>query len=87
MREHLEVINHREAIIYRGYYTSARKAKRMADKEFPRYRAEGDSSFSGAEHVRPDFMQDLMKLYQGDGQNVHPVERAMFCLKWQDKVE
>ena len=95
MREHLEAINHREAIYFVEELVS-RKAplserdikdihllilKGIDDQNAGIYR-NTNVIIAGAEHTPPDFihvlseMEDLIRWYQNEAQELHPVERA-----------
>ena len=95
LKEHLEVVNHKEAIIYmediikENENLSERQIKNIHhlilkgidDENAGRYRKE-KVVISGAEHMPPspirvsEQMEELVKWYYEDGQDLHTVERA-----------
>ncbi len=95
LKEHLEVINHKEAIIYmediikENEDLSGRQIKNIHhlilkgidDENAGRYRKE-KVVISGAKHMPPspirvsEQMEELVKWYCEDGQELHTVERA-----------
>ena len=95
MREHLEALNHKEAIYFVEELVS-RKAplserdikdihllilKGIDDQNAGIYR-NTNVIIAGAEHTPPDFihvlsdMENLIRWYQNEAQQLHPVERA-----------
>ena len=95
MREHLEAINHREAIFFIEELVSQKEPlsqryikdihllvlKKIDDRNAGIYR-NTNVIIAGAEHTPPDFvhvlseMEDLIRWYQNEAQELHPVERA-----------
>ena len=95
MREHLEAINHREAIFFVEELVSKKEPlsqrdikdihllvlKKIDDQNAGIYR-NTNVIIAGAEHTPPDFvhvlseMEDLIRWYQNEAQELHPVERA-----------
>ena len=95
MREHLEAINHREAIFFVEELVSKKEPlsqryikdihqlvlKKIDDQNACIYR-NTNVIIAGAEHTPPDFvhvlseMEDLIRWYQNEAQELHPVERA-----------
>lgn len=95
MREHLEVINHREAIQYveeivtKGEPLSEWQIKNIhrlvlkgIDDEYAGVYRDQQVFISGAEHTPPEpvllkeMMEGLVAWYEGEAQQLHPVERA-----------
>lgn len=95
MREHLEVINHRDAIRYvEDIVTKQEPLSEWQVKNMHRLVLKGINDeyagvyrdqqvfISGAEHTPPapflvkEKMEELIAWYEGDGQQLHPVERA-----------
>lgn len=95
MREHLEAINHREAIFFVEELVSQKEPlsqryikdihqlilKKIDDRNAGIYR-NTNVIIAGAEHTPPDFfhvlseMENLIRWYQNEAQELHPVERA-----------
>ena len=95
MREHLEAINHREAIFFIEELVSQKEPlsqrdikdihllvlKKIDDQNAGIYR-NTNVIIAGAEHTPPDFvhvlseMENLIRWYQNEAQELHPVERA-----------
>ena len=95
MQEHLEAINHREAIFFVEELVNQKEPlsqrdikdihqlilKKIDDQNAGIYR-NTNVIIAGAEHAPPDFvhvlseMEDLMRWYQNEAQELHPVERA-----------
>ena len=95
MREHLEAINHREAIFFVEELVSQKEPlsqrnikdihqlilKKIDDQNAGIYR-NTNVIIAGAEHTPPDFihvlseMENLIRWYQNEAQELHPVERA-----------
>lgn len=95
MREHLEVINHREAILYveeivgQGEPLTEWQIKNLhrlilkgIDDAYAGQYRDQQVFISGAVHVPPiplliqEKMEGLMKWYDGEAQELHPIERA-----------
>ncbi len=95
MREHLEAINHREAILFVEALVNQKEPlsqrhvkdihqlilKGIDDENAGIYR-NTNVIIAGAEHTPPDFihvmsdMESLIRWYQNEAQELHPVERA-----------
>ena len=95
MREHLEAINHREAIFFVEELVSQKEPlsqrnikdihqlilKKIDDQNAGIYR-NTNIIIAGAEHTPPDFihvlsdMENLIRWYQNEAQELHPVEKA-----------
>ena len=95
MQEHLEAINHREAIFFVEELVSQKEPlsqrhikdihqlilKNIDDQNAGVYR-NTNVIIAGAEHTPPDFihvlsdMENLIRWYQNEAQELHPVERA-----------
>ena len=95
MREHLEAINHREAIFFVEELVSQKEPlsqqhikdihqlilKKIDDQNAGIYR-NTNVIIAGAEHTPSDFihvlseMENLIRWYQNEAQELHPVERA-----------
>jgi Fic family protein len=95
IKEHLEVINHKEAILYVEDIVRKNEPfsewqiknihrlilKGIDDENAGAYRKE-NVIISGAKHIPPEAlhvpeqMEDLIRWYHNEAQNLHPVERA-----------
>ncbi len=95
LKEHLEVINHREAILYVEEIVRRKEAfsewqiksihkiilKGIDNDNAGVYRKE-NVLISGTAHVPPNYvlvpeqMEQLVKWYNGNGEKLHPVEKA-----------
>lgn len=95
MREHIEAINHREAIYFVEELVSQKEPlsqrdikdihqlilKKIDDQNAGVYR-NTNVIIAGAEHTPPDFvhvlsdMENLIRWYQNEAQELHPVEQA-----------
>jgi Fic family protein len=95
IQEHLEVINHKEAILYIEEIVSRQESlsewqiksihrlilKGIQDESAGIYRKE-NVLISGAKHIPPDAaqvhpqMEQFIRWYEGEGQQLHPIERA-----------
>jgi len=95
IKEHLEAINHRDAVIYLEDIVKGNEnlsewviknlhgiVLRDIDRENAGVYRKENVVISGATHIPPDFlhvpwhMEKLIKWYYGEGQGMHPIERA-----------